>query len=803
MGAGGPQATLKVIAMKKSCLHARFFLSCCKLALPALLVFSLASPKATAQGTAFTYQGRLNDGSSPANGTYDIRAGLYTTNSGGSVIYGPIISSSVAVTNGLFTIPLDYGSVFDGTIYWMQIAVRTNGASSFTVLSPRQQLTPAPYAVFATTASNLSGTLPSADLSGTYSGAVTFNNGGDSFTGNGTGLTNVNAVSLNGLNASSFWQLGGNNASSGQFIGTTNNAAFDLYAGGVRAVRLILRSDASGIFSNAPNVIGGSSINQVSSGVVGGTIAGGGGSDAFGDFPNTTTANFGTVGGGFGNTAGNKWATVGGGYLNTASGENATVGGGNTDTASGDYAVVAGGFSNTAGAIGSFVGGGGYDGTTTAGNLVNSKAATIGGGLGNNIPGGAQYAFIGGGHLNTNSAPGTTVSGGELNAASGIGASVSGGEANTASGGDSSVGGGEANAAGGANATVSGGGFNTASGNFAVVGGGNLNSASDVTSTVGGGGLNTASASSATVAGGYNNTANAIGSFIGGGGYDGTTVLGNKAQSKAAAIGGGLGNNIKGGAEYAIIGGGAYNTNSGFAATIGGGYQNTASGLNATVGGGNLNTASGDNATVAGGLANIASGDYSFAAGANAHAADNGSFVWADDIIYDYSSSFANGFFVRCTGGARFVTAVDGSGNATAGVKLNSGDTSWSAISDRNAKKNFVPVDGEAVLEKLAVVPVQFWNYKWEADTNTPHIGPMAQDFKAIFYPGRDDKSISTLEFDGVELAAIQGLNQKLEEKEARRKELEARVRIQAAEITDLRRKLERLERMFNEKLCE
>ena len=48
-----------------------------------------------------------------------------------------------------------------------------------------------------------------------------------------------------------------------------------------------------------------------------------------------------------------------------------------------------------------------------------------------------------------------------------------------------------------------------------------------------------------------------------------------------------------------------------------------------------------------------------------------------------------------------------------------------------------------------------------------PNIGPMAQDFKAAFYPGRDDKSITTLEYDGVELAAIQGLNQKLNEKDA------------------------------------
>jgi hypothetical protein len=82
-------------------------------------------------------------------------------------------------------------------------------------------------------------------------------------------------------------------------------------------------------------------------------------------------------------------------------------------------------------------------------------------------------------------------------------------------------------------------------------------------------------------------------------------------------------------------------------------------------------------------------------------------------------------------------------------------------------------VNGEEVLKKLAAMPLQSWNYKWEADTNTPHLGPMAQDFKAAFYPGRDDKSISTLEFDGVELAAIQGLNQKLEEE---LKERDARI---------------------------
>jgi Chaperone of endosialidase len=87
-------------------------------------------------------------------------------------------------------------------------------------------------------------------------------------------------------------------------------------------------------------------------------------------------------------------------------------------------------------------------------------------------------------------------------------------------------------------------------------------------------------------------------------------------------------------------------------------------------------------------------------------------------------------------------------------------------VSDRNAKKNFQPVDTVAVLEKLAAIPIERWNYQWEKDSDVPHLGPMAQDFKGAFYPGRDDKTISMLEFDGVALAALQGLNQKLEEKD-------------------------------------
>ena len=114
---------------------------------------------------------------------------------------------------------------------------------------------------------------------------------------------------------------------------------------------------------------------------------------------------------------------------------------------------------------------------------------------------------------------------------------------------------------------------------------------------------------------------------------------------------------------------------------------------------------------------------------------------------------------MRASGGYRLYTG------GSSGVYLAANGSTWASVSDRNAKKNFQPVDTVAVLNKLAAMPVEKWNYKWEADNDTPHLGPMAQDFKAAFYPGRDEKSITTLEFDGVELAAIQGLNQKLNER--------------------------------------
>ncbi len=100
-------------------------------------------------GTGFTYQGRLTDGGSPASGQYDFQFKLYDVSGGGSPI-GAVSKGNVTVTEGLFTVKLDFGSVFDGTAFWLDTGVRPGSSSgAYTTLTPRQPLTPTPYALYA------------------------------------------------------------------------------------------------------------------------------------------------------------------------------------------------------------------------------------------------------------------------------------------------------------------------------------------------------------------------------------------------------------------------------------------------------------------------------------------------------------------------------------------------------------------------------------------------------------------------------------------------------------------------------
>jgi hypothetical protein len=113
-----------------------------------------ASPGQQPIGTAFTYQGRLDDGDRPANGTYDFSFALFATAEGGEALTAPIVVEDLAVQRGIFMTSLDFGAApFAGSAPYLAIQVRPGASSAdFTALTPRQPLTPAPLAIYATAA---------------------------------------------------------------------------------------------------------------------------------------------------------------------------------------------------------------------------------------------------------------------------------------------------------------------------------------------------------------------------------------------------------------------------------------------------------------------------------------------------------------------------------------------------------------------------------------------------------------------------------------------------------------------------
>ena len=161
-----------------------------------LLLWIAGAVAVRAQGTAFTYQGRFIQNGVATNGVVEFQFTLWNADSGGTQVATATPPSSIVnVTNGLFTVPIDFGmTAFDGADRYLQIEARTT-IGPFVTLTPRQKITAAPYALLA---GKLSGTLTSSGLGGTYGNAVTFSNAANVFIGSGAGLTALNASQLSG-----------------------------------------------------------------------------------------------------------------------------------------------------------------------------------------------------------------------------------------------------------------------------------------------------------------------------------------------------------------------------------------------------------------------------------------------------------------------------------------------------------------------------------------------------------------------------------------------------------------------------
>jgi hypothetical protein len=380
--------------------------------------------------------------------------------------------------------------------------------------------------------------------------------------------------------------------------------------------------------------------------------------------------------------------------------------------------------------------------------LLVLSACAGGGSSGTSVPRAASVAAVGSvsvlanGHVIhpsvvscTESGSGSFVGGGTNNVAGGQFSAVVGGASNEACDQESAIGGGQFNKIGSTSNngdSFIGGGYNNAisQGSSAIVGGQD-NSITSGDAFLGGGSGNSVSGSYATVGGGSGNTAGSEGAFVGGG-FSNTADLNT----------------------YTTVGGGFGNTASAEWATVAGGNTNTASGNASNVSGGANNVASGQHATVLGGSRNTASGNQSLAAGVGSTAATTGAFVWSDDAANAtaLTSTVANQFLARATGGFTFWTNATN----TVGATLAPGSGAWASTSDRNMKTDIAALDDAQVLDRVGHLPIATWSYVTEHGVR--HVGPMAQDFYAAFGVGADDRHITSIDEDGVALAAIKAL---------------------------------------------
>ena len=359
----------------------------------------LAGGSAQALANTITYQGQLEQSGSAFNGSANLDFRLFDAASAGNQIGGIQEQRNTIVSNGQFQVELDFGAgAFDGSPRYLEI--RINSA----LITPRQPLRTTPQALVANT--TLSGAIGTAQIN---AGQVQRRITGTCPAGQYVQSVNQNGTVVCGAEPAA-WRLGGNAGtdSSSDFIGTVDAVPLEFRIANARGLRL----EPSGLLVEGlpatANVIAGSHANEVSPGVSGATIGGGGLPEdidwGFTSAPNRVLSDFGTVGGGVGNQAG---VSGGSGF---EPGFFATIGGGRNNRASGRASKVGGGINNIASGVGSKVGGG-------TGNTASGAESMVGGGFTNTASG--FDSMVGGGQSNTARGNLSTVSGGLLNCAGG------------------------------------------------------------------------------------------------------------------------------------------------------------------------------------------------------------------------------------------------------------------------------------------------------------------------------------------------------------------------------------------------
>jgi hypothetical protein len=663
---------------------------------------------ASAQTTAFTYQGRLDVNGVPANGLYDFGFGAWNAPSGGVQLAGVNFLTSVPVSNGLFTVTVDFGpGVFTGTELWLQILTRPNNSGGYTPLANRQRFTSSPYAVHSATAT-------SAGLSSSAFGSVVnFTNAANQFAGNGAGLTNITVSGLRQM-VSSVLVWGDNTYGQTYVPAGLNNI---IAAAGGSWHCLALRSDGTVV------AWGDRTFNQT-------------------DIP-FGLANVTRIAAAYRQSL----ALRGNGTVATWGGNGTALPAGLTNImaiAQGEYHGLAVRSNGTVVAWGANLFG---EGTIPAGLVATAVAA------------GTRHSVA----LRAN---GTVVAWGENTS----------GQTNVPAGLNNVI----------AIAANSYHSLALRSDGTVVAWGSNSSGQTDVPAD-----LNNVVAIAAGE--GFSMALRNNGGVVVWG-YNGSGLLnvpGALGAARSIAAGGNalaIQSPIPAGVAL-LQGGNIFTGNQAI--------QDGNLGIGTTLPRSRLHVYGQENPTV---LRLQSAGTPGF--GRIEFISDPQGSVneWRPGYI---EATDAGGF----KGGLAFYVNGEGAGskfgslevlriqNGRVGIGTNNptallqvgnatctGNT-WVNASDRNLKENLQPVNALAILEKVAALPLSTWSYKSQTDT-VRHLGPMAQDFKAAFGLGHSDTSITTVDADGVALAAIQGLNQKLER-----------------ENTELKARLEILEKLLIEKL--